>query len=118
MHASILLTYTGLRGELEHLKIETRLIDERFCVLVRILLCCQIHISKGLAESAAAGAKVWLRKKPMDLCAWESEEHEHGVGAGANTTLHLICFVQVLLVYGWQVIQFQEAFTVAHLQLC
>ena len=24
------LTYTGLRGELEHLKIETRLIDERF----------------------------------------------------------------------------------------
>jgi hypothetical protein len=24
------LTYTGLRGELEHLKIKTRLIDERF----------------------------------------------------------------------------------------
>ncbi len=24
------LTYTGLRGGLEHLKIETRLIDERF----------------------------------------------------------------------------------------
>ena len=28
------LTYTGLRGELKHLKIETRLIDERFeCVM-------------------------------------------------------------------------------------
>jgi len=25
------LAYTGSRGELEHLKIETRLIDERFC---------------------------------------------------------------------------------------
>jgi hypothetical protein len=23
----------------------------------------------------------------MDLCTYESEEHEHGVGAGANTTL-------------------------------
>ncbi len=22
----------------------------------------------------------------MDLCAYESEEHEHGVGTGANTT--------------------------------
>jgi hypothetical protein len=27
---STLLTYTGLFGELEHLKIKTRLIDERF----------------------------------------------------------------------------------------
>ena len=23
----------------------------------------------------------------MDLCTYESEEHEHGVGAGANSTL-------------------------------
>ena len=31
---SIRLTYTGLRGELEHLKIETRLIGESFeCVM-------------------------------------------------------------------------------------
>ena len=36
------LTYTGLRGGLEHLKIETRLIDERFpsvmceCVIVTL----------------------------------------------------------------------------------
>jgi hypothetical protein len=31
---STLLTYTGLSGELEHLKIETRLIDEIFgCVM-------------------------------------------------------------------------------------
>ena len=43
--------------------------------------------SIGLAESAAARAKVWLRKKPIDLCACESEEREHGVGAGANSTL-------------------------------
>jgi hypothetical protein len=27
---STLLTYTGLLGELEHLKIKTRLIDEKF----------------------------------------------------------------------------------------
>ncbi len=26
-------------------------------------------------------------KKPMDLCACESEESDHGVGAGVNTTL-------------------------------
>jgi hypothetical protein len=37
-------TYTGLGGELEHLKIETRLIDERFasvmgeCVIVTLKL--------------------------------------------------------------------------------
>ena len=36
------LTYTGLRGELEHLKTKTRLIDERFasvmgeCVIVTL----------------------------------------------------------------------------------
>jgi hypothetical protein len=36
------LTYAGLRGELEHMKIKTRLIDERFesvmgeCVIVTI----------------------------------------------------------------------------------
>ena len=41
----------------------------------------------GLAESGAARAKVWLRENPMDLCACESEEHEHGVGAGVNSTL-------------------------------
>jgi hypothetical protein len=29
-----------------------------------------------------------------------------------------ICFVQVLLFYGWQVIQFKEALAVVHLQLC
>jgi hypothetical protein len=39
------------------------------------------------AESAAARTKVWLRKKIMDLCTFESEDHDHGVGAGANTTL-------------------------------
>ena len=46
-------------------------------------------------------AKVWLRKKPMDLCACESEDHEqpmdlcvcesegreHGVGAVVNTII-------------------------------
>jgi len=31
--------------------------------------------------------QVWLRKKTMDLCTSESEEHDHGVGAGVNTTL-------------------------------
>ena len=29
-----------------------------------------------------------------------------------------ICFVQVRLFYGWQVIQFQKALAVVHLQLC
>jgi hypothetical protein len=39
------LTYTGLRGGLEHLKIETRLIDERFasvmgqCVILTPQVC-------------------------------------------------------------------------------
>jgi hypothetical protein len=32
------LTYTGLRGGLEHLKIETRLIDERFVSVMSIYL--------------------------------------------------------------------------------
>ena len=31
------LVYTGLLGELEHLKIETRLIDERFA---SVFICC------------------------------------------------------------------------------
>ncbi len=39
------------------------------------------------AESAATRTKVWLRKKTMDLCTFESEEHDHGVGTGVNTTL-------------------------------
>ncbi len=43
--------------------------------------------SVGLTESAVARAKVWLRKRPMDLCACESEEHEHGVGAGVNAII-------------------------------
>ena len=43
--------------------------------------------SIGLAESAAARAKVWLRKKTMDLCACESEEHENEVGAGVNAII-------------------------------
>jgi hypothetical protein len=43
--------------------------------------------SIGLGESVPVRVKVWLRKKTMDLCACESEEHEPGVGAGANTTL-------------------------------
>ena len=30
VEGSTLLTYTGLHGGLEHLKIETRLVDERF----------------------------------------------------------------------------------------
>ena len=43
--------------------------------------------SMGLTESVTSRARVWLRKKTMDLCAFESEEHEHGVGAGVNSTL-------------------------------
>ncbi len=38
-------------------------------------------------EELKPRAKVWLRKRPMDLCACESEEHEHGVGAGVNAIL-------------------------------
>ena len=32
------LTYTGLRGDLEHLKLKTRLIDERFASVTGCLL--------------------------------------------------------------------------------
>ena len=46
---STLLTYTRLRGGLEHLKIETRLIDERFesvmgeCVILTPQVCVDIQ---------------------------------------------------------------------------
>ena len=43
--------------------------------------------SIGLGESATRRTKVWFRKKPIDLCVWESEECEHGVGVGANSPL-------------------------------
>jgi hypothetical protein len=42
---------------------------------------------KLLTESATTREKGWFRKKTMDLCVCESEESEHGVCAGPNTTL-------------------------------
>ncbi len=85
---STYLTYSGLCGELEHLKIEMRLIDERFYVLVWILLYCQIHYSQKVSQNVLGffhnqtfapsatvryfivkgshrmwRTKVWLRKK-------------------------------------------------------
>ena len=36
------LAYTGLHGGLEHLKIETRLIDERFASLMRYCLFLRV----------------------------------------------------------------------------
>jgi hypothetical protein len=30
---------------------------------------------------------IWFRKNSMDLCTYEREEREHGVGPGVNTTL-------------------------------
>ena len=47
------LTDTGSRGELEHLKIETRLIDESFECVIHMLLCCQIHCSQMVAQKQA-----------------------------------------------------------------
>ena len=38
-------------------------------------------------QSVSAKGKVWLRKSPMDLCEYESEDHEDGSGPGVNTTL-------------------------------
>ena len=43
--------------------------------------------SIGLTESVPVRAKGWLKNKPMDLFVCESEEHEHGVGTGVDTTL-------------------------------
>ncbi len=40
----------------------------------------------SLGESVAGRGKVWLRKRPMNLCSFESEDHEDGVGVGVNTT--------------------------------
>ena len=37
------LGYTGLLGELEHLKTEMRLIGESFECVMHMVLCCQIH---------------------------------------------------------------------------
>jgi len=45
------LTYTGLLGELEHLKIETRLIDERF---PSVMGECVIHVCLLLIDKARA----------------------------------------------------------------
>ena len=39
----------------------------------------------GLAE--AARRSFWFRKNPMNLCACDSEEREHGVGAGVKPTM-------------------------------
>ena len=50
------LTYTGLRGGLEHLKIETRLIDERFpsvmgeCVLEVIGAPSRLRLIRKTAD--------------------------------------------------------------------
>jgi hypothetical protein len=50
------LTYTGLRGGLEHLKIETRLIDERFASgWVSVTLKCFFFLKKGLGKGHARG---------------------------------------------------------------
>ena len=43
--------------------------------------------SIGLGEPAAGRAKVWLRKKTMELCACESEERDHGVGPDVNASI-------------------------------
>ena len=37
-------------------------------------------MSIGLVEYSVSRSKVFLRKKTMDLCVCESEEHEHAVG--------------------------------------
>ena len=39
----------------------------------------------GLTESVRRS--FWLRRKPMNLCACDNEEREHGVGAGVNATI-------------------------------
>ena len=57
-------------------------------VVVRILLCCQIHYSQRVSQNLLPqGQRFGCGKKTIDLCACESEEREHGVGAGANSTL-------------------------------
>ncbi len=54
---------------------------------VNTALLSDTLLSIGLSVSASERAKVWLRKKTLDLCASEREEDEHGVGPGANTDL-------------------------------
>jgi hypothetical protein len=44
------LTYTGLNGGLEHLKIETRLINERDVVLVRMLSILDLNCEENVAR--------------------------------------------------------------------
>ncbi len=65
---STLLTYTGLHGELEHLKIETRLIGESFECVIHMILSCQIHYSqmvtqeqtRGLGFGCAINQRTWV----------------------------------------------------------
>ncbi len=53
---------------------------EYYCV-VRYTLVRRSHRMCYLKDKGVVG------KKPMDLCACESEEYTDGVGAGVNTTL-------------------------------
>ena len=45
---------------------------------------CQIHYSQSVSENLPQRKRFG---KPMDLCAREREDHEYGMGAGANSTL-------------------------------
>ena len=38
-------------------------------------------------ESGADTRVFQLRKKPMNLCVYDREEREHGVGTGVNATM-------------------------------
>ena len=50
-----------------------------------ILLCCQIHYNRS--HRICRKGKGLVVKKPMDLCGRESEDHDHGVGAGVNVII-------------------------------
>ena len=51
---STLLVYTGLSGGLEHLKIETRLIDERYTSVMGECENVTVKVHRLLKESRAA----------------------------------------------------------------
>ncbi len=43
-----------------------------------------LKVRSGFTESAGRAFRL-QQKKPMNLCPYDSEEREHGVGAGVNT---------------------------------
>jgi hypothetical protein len=116
VEGSTRLSYTGLLGGLEHLKIETsrllttslmclilsctkhyrlqdleKLPERRFGCEKKPWIRCECSILYETLQvvglTEASRTVIRLREKPMTSCECDSEKREHGVGAGVNVTM-------------------------------